>query len=167
MKWAKGDLVVTANYKSTFPLMYLLLHWVKYSWLCINTLIFTVPQCLYTYYDCSFRHIHSPGPLTTVTEKSCLSVSHKWIQAAFVRLFYGFPNCWHNSGSFLPFINEGISAVSHPVSKSACLPQAVDINHKAWKLSQLTSLMFLPGTGRQRDRSDNTVRGSKLWPCFF
>ena len=47
MKWAKGDLVVTANYKSTFPLMSLLLHWFKCSWLGINTLTFALPQCLY------------------------------------------------------------------------------------------------------------------------
>ena len=46
MKWAKGDLVVTANYKSTFPLKSLLLHWVICSWLGINTLTLTVPLCL-------------------------------------------------------------------------------------------------------------------------
>jgi hypothetical protein len=164
MKWAKGDLVVTANYKSTFPLMSLLLHWVKCSWLGINTLNLLHSATVPLYYDCSFRYLQNPRPLTTVTEKSWLSVSHKWIQAAFVRLFYGFPNCWHKSGSLLPFINERISAaiqpVSLPTSGGGCKPQS-------WKLSQLTSLMFLPGTGRQRDISDTTIRGSNLWTYLF
>lgn len=141
MKWAKRDLVVTANYKSTFHLMSLLLHSVKCSWLGINMLTFAVPQYLYIM-TAHFASFTTPRPLTTVTEKSCLSVSHKWIQAAFVRLFYGFPNCWHNAGSLLPSINERISAASQPGSQAACLPQAVDINHKAGKSHSSLLLCF-------------------------
>ena len=140
MKWAKGDLVVTANYKSTFHLMSLLLHSVKCSWLGINMLTFAVPQYLYIM-TAHFASFTTPRPLTTVTEKSCLSVSHKWIQAAFVRLFYGFPNCWHNAGSLLPSINERISAAS----QSGSLPPSGGGNKpQSWKISQLTSFMFLP-----------------------
>ena len=140
MKWAKGDLVVTANYKSTFHLMSLLLHSVKCSWLGINMLTFAVPQYFYIM-TAHFDSFTTPRPLTTVTEKSCLSVSHKWIQAAFVRLFYGFPNCWHNAGSLLPSINERISAASQPGSMP---PSGRGYKPQSWKISQLTSFMFLP-----------------------
>ena len=113
------------------------------------------------YYDCSFRYLHSPFQLTTVTEKSSLSVSHKWIQATFVRLLYGCPNCRHVWGSSLLFINERISAASQPASLGRW------IWTQSGKLSQVTSLMFLPGTGRLRDRSDKTIRGSNVWPYFL
>ena len=126
MKWAKGDLVVTANYKSTFRLMSLLLYWAMQLAKYKHVNLCSAPVT--SYCDCSFCYLHSPRPLTTVTEKSCLSVSHKWIQTAFVRLFYGFPNCWHNPGSLLPLIKERISAAIQPASLP---PQAVDINHKA------------------------------------